>query len=279
MNVERFIYSRTLTADYRWIVTSPLLSSKETHLLERFIDFFKKYRFAYAKAPLKPLFCINFPETTVLFTLQSSMFKDEFGRDIYSLEGICTGRIHRKILWKKMPEIVDNYTGVLNPWTDINFRKADNLVNNPSASYTLESLIPDRVPPQPQTESMEVLPESQTPSGTIIIPFVEEGLRKLKKAVNSSSFSPSNFAFGCTTDMLKAGQFRIIAYVDDKNRKESIGKPAERKKNKSPISGASDATVKITTENMQKIKEKRRFFTDEKWKKIVDRIRLVFLKK
>ncbi len=277
MNVERFIYSRTLTADYRWIVTSPSLSSKETHLLERFIDLFKKYRFAYAKAPLKPLFCINFPKTTVLFTLQSGMFKDEFGRDIYSLEGICAGRIHRKTLWEKMPEIVDNYTDALNPWTDINFRKADNLVNNPSASYTLEKLIPDR--DHPQTESMEVQPESQDPSGTIIIPFVEEGLRKLKKTVNSPSFSPANFAFGCTAEMLKAEQFRIIAYVDDKNRKESIGKSTERKKNKSSISGASDAAVKITTENIQKIKEKRRFFTDKKWKKIVDKIRLVFLKK
>ncbi|MCF6147420.1 MAG: hypothetical protein E3K37_02055 [Candidatus Kuenenia sp.] len=277
MNVERFVYSRTLSADYRWIITSSSLTSQETQFMERFLDLFKKYRFAYTKAPLKPLFCIHFPKTTVLFTLQSGMFKDEFGRDIYSLEGICAGRVHRKALWRKMPEIIGNYTAILNAWNDINFQKADNLVNKPSTSYTLEDLISGRE--TPQIENKEILPESSDPSDTIILPFVEEGLKKLKKTVNSPSFSPSNFAFGCTAEMVKEKQFRIIAYVDDKNRKEPQTKTTERGRKKSFISDTSDSALQITVENPQKVTEKKRFFTDEKWKKIVNKIRLIFLKK
>ncbi|MDR4509118.1 MAG: hypothetical protein MRJ65_12950 [Candidatus Brocadiaceae bacterium] len=298
MIVERFLYSRTLTVDYRWIVQSGLLSLEENQILERFFDFFKKYRLGYAKAGIKPLFCINFSKATVLFTLQSGLYKDEFGRDIFSLEGICASHAQKRVLWKNMPLIIDTYIGALNIWAHIGFQKADSFVKNPSELYTLDTLPPDN-----ETQNIEggkVPSEAPDFSRAVILPFTSIGLKKLKALINSSAFRHADFAFGCTEEMVREENFRILAYVNDKRRKETQGKPVKGKKH--AVIGSGKKHVKVSQQDAyenekvlafegfnpilrnsggkkQKYSEKKVVFSEQKWKEIIQKLKCLFMKK
>jgi len=217
MNVKLFLYSRTLAKDYRWILRPSELTSEETRMLEDIFSIFTKYRSYYTKAKIQPLFCINFPQTTVLFTLRNGFHRDENNRDIYSLEGISVNRRYRRAFWNDMPLILQNYGAILDVWSRIEFKNADKIDNQTSKLFSLRELIPNTK--TNETPATDDVFKTMDVSEVIIIPFDESGLAKLKEIINSPFFPLSDFAFGCTnTMMLENTDFRVVALVNKQGK-------------------------------------------------------------
>lgn len=220
MIYQELLYSRSLSRDYRWMIIPQKAPVDGLKALNQLYNMYDKYKDAFRKASVLPLYCLNHAEATFLVRCGLSDHKDKDGRDIYCLQGICVTREHRRHFWFILPRILayDDSTSLLNRWRNIDFSVADDILSRTSEDYTLMSGPPDGPlvkQMQPGTSAPEGLPVNKP----TYISFDKNGLTELPHVL-SLYHDCTNFAFGATPEMVERFPFRVIAKLAGHAKRE-----------------------------------------------------------
>ena len=221
MIYQELLYSRSFSKDYRWMIIPSDVSSESLKALNQLYNLYDKYKNAFSKSPLSPLYCLNHPGVTFLVSCGLSNHKDRDGRDIYCLQGICVPHEYRRHFWFILPWILANYNSenLLNAWGKIDFHSADDIVRRASEDcfFKLDQLDESLAKiTQPSKSTPENLPINEP----VYISFDENGLKEISHLL-SSYHDCLDFAFGATPEMVKSFNFKIIAEAGSRSKIET----------------------------------------------------------
>lgn len=220
MIYQELLYSRSLSKDYRWMIVPQKATVDGLKALNQLYNMYDKYKDAFRKASVLPLYCLNHAEATYLVSCGLSDHKDKDGRDIYCLQGICVTQEHRRHFWFILPRILahDESKGLLNRWKNIDFSVADDILSRTSEDYSFMLCHPDEpLAKRNQTgrSALEKLPVNKP----TYISFNKHGLTDLS-CVLSLYHDCTDFAFGATPEMVKYFPFKVIAKVTGRSKRE-----------------------------------------------------------
>lgn len=219
MKYQELLYSRSLSKDYRWMIVPPKISSDSLKLLNQLYNLYDKYKNAFCKSPVLPLYCLNHLQTTFLVSCGLSNHKDKDGRNIYHLQGISIPPEYRRHFWFILPWILANYDGenLLNTWRKVDFPAADDIVRRASEDCFFKLDLLDKSLAELIKTSKFTLERFEELSirEPVYIPFDKNGLKELAHVIVSSDYGCVNFAFGATSEMIRAFDFKIIAKLGD----------------------------------------------------------------
>ncbi|MDN3511937.1 MAG: hypothetical protein NG784_11635 [Candidatus Jettenia sp.] len=219
MKYQELLYSRSLSKDYRWMIVPPKISPDSLKLLNQLYNLYDKYKNAFCKSPILPLYCLNHLQTTFLVSCGLSNHKDKDGRNIYHLQGISISHEYRRHFWFILPCILANYDGenLLNTWRKVDFPAADDIVRRASEDCFFKLDLLDKSLAELIKTSKFTLERFEELSirEPIYIPFDKNGLKELAHVIVSSDYGCVNFAFGATSEMIRAFDFKIIAKLGD----------------------------------------------------------------
>lgn len=223
MIYQELLYSRSLSKDYRWMIIPSKISPEGLNALNQLYNLYDKYKYAFEKSSVLPLYCLNHTDATFLVSCGLSNHKDKDGRDIYCLQGISVPQEYRRHFWFIIPWILANYEGkgLLNTWKNIDFSGADDIVRRASEDYALKlDLLDESLAKLTQTPgTSDKLPVNEP----AYIPFDKSGLKELSHLLLSYN-DCMDFAFGATPEIIKKFNFRIIAKAGHRlKRKNSTG--------------------------------------------------------
>ncbi|MGQ3684327.1 MAG: hypothetical protein ACUBOA_04835 [Candidatus Loosdrechtia sp.] len=224
MIYHELLYSRSLTKDYRWMIIPPKISRESLKALNQLYNFYEKHKGAFNKSPVPPFYCFNHPEAIFLVSCGLSDYKDKEGRDIYFLQGMSASNKYKRHFWLILPWILNNFTGnyLLNPWSKLDFRSADNLVRHASGEYSLKiDQLTESLAELAKTQKS--IPENITGNRSAFISYDKEGLKELTRLISSTYHDCMDFAFGATPEMVSTFNFRIIAKAEGRSTVKNTG--------------------------------------------------------
>ncbi|MFN3532547.1 MAG: hypothetical protein ACK41Q_08580 [Candidatus Brocadia sp.] len=221
MIYQELLYSRSFSKDYRWMIVPQNVSMDNLKALNLLYNMYDKYKDAFSKSSVLPLYCLNHTDATFLVSCGLSNHKDKDGRDIYCLQGISVPHEYRRHFWFILPWILANYEGkgLLNTWKNIDFSSADDIVRRASVDHSFkldqldESLAKLTQTPGSSSEKLPV----NVPT---YISFDKSGLKELSHLL-SSYHDCMDFAFGVTPEMTKNFDFKIIAKAGIRPRRKN----------------------------------------------------------
>lgn len=203
MRYTQFLYSRSLSKDYRWILIPPTISHEKLRLCLKIFEWFDVHRTnkVIRESKIPTLYCLNFSGVITLFTCGLSSYRDKYGREIYSLQGIAVDAIYQRHFWFLLPWLITQHLKILDVWNNIGFDNADQL--DGAKSHTLEwrPSLPDLTLPN-EFKYPLATPWDKRENDIVDLEFSVTGFRKLLSYFSSTSTPTFEFAFGATKDLL-----------------------------------------------------------------------------
>lgn len=218
MIYHELLYSRSLTKDYRWMILPPKVSWESLKVLNQLYNLYDKHKGTFSKSCIQPLYCFNHPEATFLVSCGLSDHKDKDGRNIYSLQGISVSNKYKRHFWFILPWILDNFDSehLLNTWRKLDFSSADEVVRHLSGEYPLKiDQLTESLAELAKTQKF--VPENIPVNRQTFISYDKEGLKDLSHLISSTYHDCMDFAFGATSEMIRAFNFKIIASVGSRS--------------------------------------------------------------
>ena len=201
MKVQYLLYSKSLVADYRWLLIPESASSDEMIVLNNIFDAYDKYKASktITDSTVKPIFCVSLTNILALCYCDKTKNQDRFSRDIYCLQGIAVTHKQKKEFSGVLQYILDHYESVLNIWKYIDFEQADKLVKaNISGEIDIELLKKNM---SQKLDIIQSRPHVEFPTKRVTLSFSESGFQDLLKYAASSNVPLMDFAFGISPQM------------------------------------------------------------------------------
>jgi hypothetical protein len=136
MNFQYFLYSRTITDDYNWIVSpeKEILAEVEAVIIKCFNYSLKNFdRFLEIK--YFPLFFFERNNFIFFCVFRNTGEKDQFFREIYSIDGIYIDKKYKNIFWSYIPYFISKYEELIND---------RNILVNPNIKWSFMKIISDK---------------------------------------------------------------------------------------------------------------------------------------
>ncbi len=198
MRYQHLLYSRSLQKDYRWMILPTEITDAAVNKLNRLYNIYdrQKQRSSFSVTNVLPTFLLKLEKSSVLFQLGKTHHSDAYSRDIYGMWGISVSKKERRSFQVELPQLLQDYQSILDPFERIDFQDADKLTLTPSETYTLET---ESVSIRKLDPSLSANTKDQRKE----IPFTEEGYQKLSDYFAMPGTPLVNFAFGVTEQMLR----------------------------------------------------------------------------
>jgi hypothetical protein len=202
MRIERFLYSRSLTQDYRWMIVPKIADGVTLNTLRAFHDAFDRHRTspAFLSKKVNPMVLARIGGALVLSRFRVTDYRDIAGRAIFGMEGIAVPLVHAYEFRCLLPCLIDRHKEALDSWRALDARKADSLMMSQLPVEEFDA-------PVTRTAISELLSLGDIPlhdfePGQVSLTFDEGGLRNLAKYFASPFVPLREFAFGATPEVL-----------------------------------------------------------------------------
>ena len=208
MKIYQILYSRSLSQDYRWMLTPSWVSSSDLKKLRQIYDEYDDYKTEkpFDGTTLFPIFYLNLPSISTVFTCSPIQQTDQYSRRIYGLQGIAVPANYSRHLWFALPWILLKNKTFLNVSESINPKNADQLQKSSSdINFDFEkcdpSLLGDNLTNPHHKQKLECS---------------NAGFETLVGIISSSEVSRLDFAFGATSGVENIHQWDLIATIGRK---------------------------------------------------------------
>lgn len=214
MKVQYLLYSKSLVADYRWLLIPESASSDEMIVLNNIFDAYDNYKASktITDSTVKPIFCVSLTNIVALCYCDKTKYQDRFSRDIYCLQGIAVTHKQKKEFSGVLQYILDHYESVLNIWSFIDFKQADETVKAQiSGKIDLELLKKNM---SKDLEQIQNESHIEFPMSRVTLSFSKDGFQDLLRYVASSKVPLLDFAFGADPKITtKFNRYKIWAPI------------------------------------------------------------------
>jgi hypothetical protein len=213
MNLYRILYSRSYSADYRWIYSPPPLAVAFTPMLESLWTAFEKAGAPLLGKNLPVCFALVDKEAMILARYHVSERRDKNNRPIYALEGWGATRREMPLLSAMAYSFVgchDVAFNTINPDTDL-----DQSSKEISSVNFVESDVQDTFASR-YADQFDSPMCREFKQDAITLPYDESGFRKLLSYLEGfCHFGVRSFAFGLPRSFDKRiYDFSIVAHSD-----------------------------------------------------------------
>jgi hypothetical protein len=203
MRYTQFLYSRSLSKDYRWILIPPSISYEKLKLCLKMFEWFDIHRThkVLRESKIPTLYCLNFSGVMTLFTCGLSSYRDKYGREISFLQGIAVEATYQRHFWFLLPWLMTQYLSIIDTWNYISFKNADQFDGLTSNTLEWKPSLPD-LTLSSEYKYSATSSSNEREKGIIKLDFSATGFRKLLSYVSSTAIPTPEFAFGATNDIL-----------------------------------------------------------------------------
>lgn len=238
MKLHQLLFSRSLSQDYRWMLAPDWITSSDLKKLREIYYAYDEYKTEkpFDDTSLTPVYFINLRSVSALVICSPTNQTDQYSRQIYGLQGIAVPDDYKRHLWFALPWILSDYKKILNVWSTLDARSADQLQKSPSPTinFDLNESNPSRLSVTPT----EFHDKSK-------IEYSQSGFQKLLSIVTSNTTPRIDFAFGVTSELEEAHEWDLIAKASRKSYSEvsnyySPSNREERTDNRNDKSRESD---------------------------------------
>lgn len=211
MKFQNLLFSRSLSQDYRWILSPSFLSSSDLEKLEKLVwsDEGRKYLEGLS---VRPTFLIRLSNAYVLCRFYRTKFTDSRKRPIDCIDGIAISSADAWFFRFALAWLLTDQAHVLDSWKNLDFDRVD--------SYT-------RKTPETLEFDINALPEKNSAifDGQASLrkefSFSQSGFEKLVNYLypspNVDDLELLEFAFGASPSMIPRYQnFEIVTPIDNK---------------------------------------------------------------
>jgi len=222
LKYQHLLYSRSLSKDYRWMIVPQGSSADDLKKLRELYDRYDihKGKKAFHEADIDSIYCLQLSSITVLIRCCLSDYKDEYGREIYCLQGISISPAYKRHFWFALPWLLANHMASLNTWQKVNFQIADELRSTASNDYELDL----NFNKLPLSDSSNIVPDNTLPDDQILLSFNSDGFKQLLRFISSPHTPLVDFAFGTTPEMTQiSNSFKIVASAQSRTGLQAIG--------------------------------------------------------
>ena len=214
MKLYKILYSRSLSKDYRWMLIPPRVSTGDLRILRDIYEEYDAFKESEMLQSLHPVYCINVSEFSALFTCTTSKQEDQFGREIYALEGLLVYPEYRRHFWFILPWLLVNRDNVLSVWRELDVREADNLRNSVSPVISLDILMNGSQFGELKSGIVQNLDSKGYDRENIqVVEYSHAGLDELTRIVWSPFVPLLDFAFGASPKIASLHKWNIVSYV------------------------------------------------------------------
>ena len=211
MQYTRFLYSRSITKDYRWMIVPPEIDISKLQVLSALYNAFDQYKSkkVFSNAPVQPLYLLNNGNRIFIVRTSATNQFDEYGRVIYAMQGISISGESVYELRFGLPYLLKDHEKYFDILSEFSPYDADKLSFTPSEIKGVNFAISSNS----IIEKFGVpLPMHFPTVEKKYLSYDENGFRDLMLYFLSPYVPLSEFAFGAVPEALKLlPQLKIIA--------------------------------------------------------------------
>jgi hypothetical protein len=122
LTFTELLYSRSLTKDYRWMVAPRNVPKDGLNMLLDFFNLFDRYKGypVFQSAEIPPHYFLKIQNLYVVLRCTIAPLKDEYGRNIYAMEGICIQNENISEIKSFLSDLLRNNLSQLDIWSKRN---------------------------------------------------------------------------------------------------------------------------------------------------------------
>lgn len=204
MKCAYVLFSRTLTKDYRWMITPQGAAVEDLARLKTLFGHYSDVRSVQGvlQSSVPVMFCLSLSQIIALVVMKRTDHVDAGGRDIFCLQGITTRYENARTFRFLLPFLVQEHASVLDAWRNLDFHSANRLEYDESAQIDIDVRLGEQFNDVNLNRSRPSRFE-RFDNRPREFAFSQDGLHQLISFLSSPYVPLVDFGFGVTSQMLQ----------------------------------------------------------------------------